>query len=291
MKRIGLFLATNLAVLILLGFVLNLIEPWLAARGVYTPTTGLLVFAAIFGFGGAFISLALSKWMAKRGMGVRVIERPANASEAWLVDTVRRHARQAGIGIPEVGIYDADHLNAFATGMKRDDALVAVSSGLLRGMSRDEADAVLGHEITHVANGDMVTLALIQGVLNTFVIVLSRLAGFFVDRVVLRNERGYGIGFWVSMIVAEIVLGLLASLIVMWFSRQREFRADAGGAKLAGREHMIAALRRLQSAHEPAELPEQFEAFGISGRIGHGLRRLMMSHPPLEARIRALQGA
>ncbi|MCS4504402.1 Protease HtpX [wastewater metagenome] len=290
MKRIGLFLATNLAVLVLLGTVLNVLEPMLARQGVVLNTGGLLVLAAIFGMGGAFISLASSKWMARTFMGVRVISQPANETEAWLVDTVRTHARAAGIGMPEVGIYDGAEMNAFATGMRRDDALVAVSAGLLRGMRREEASAVLGHEVSHVANGDMVTLALLQGVLNTFVIVLSRIVGQFVDRVVFRNERGYGMGYWIAVIAAEILFGILASMIVMWFSRQREFRADAGGARLAGRESMIAALRRLQGGHA-GEMPDQLEAFGINGGRGPGLRRLFMSHPPIEVRIRALQEA
>lgn len=289
MKRIGLFVATNLAVMVLLGIVLNLVEPALQRQGVALPTTGLLVLAGVFGFGGAFVSLALSKWMALKFMGVRVIERPATATEQWLVDTVRRQASQAGIGMPDVGVFESPQVNAFATGMKRDDALVAVSSGLLATMTAEEAEAVLGHEVSHVANGDMVTLALLQGVLNTFVIVLSRVVGYVVDRVLLKNERGYGIGFWVSMIVAELVLGLFASMIVMWFSRQREFRADAGGARLAGRNAMIRALERLKSAHEPATLPEQFEAFGVSGRVGGGFRRLLMSHPPLDERIAVLR--
>ncbi len=288
MKRIGLFLATNLAVLVLLGVVLSVLQPWLLQQGIYLNTPVLLVLAAVFGMGGAFVSLAISKWMAKRFMGVAVITQPRSAAEQWLVDTVRRHARQAGIGMPEVGVYESPQMNAFATGMRRDDALVAVSTGLLRGMTSEEADAVLGHEITHVANGDMVTLALVQGVLNTFVIVLSRLVGQVVDRVVFRNERGYGPGFWVAMIVAEILFGILASVIVMWFSRQREFRADAGGARLAGRGAMIAALRRLQAGHEPADMPDQLEAFGIDGRRDPGWRRWFMSHPPIEERIRAL---
>ncbi|MDZ7809678.1 MAG: protease HtpX [Arhodomonas sp.] len=289
MGRIGLFLATNLAVLVLLGVILNLLEPWLAAEGIVLNTGGLLVIAAIFGMGGAFVSLASSKWMAKRFMGVQVIEQPSNEVEAWLVDTVRRQARAAGIGMPEVGIYNGAEINAFATGMRRDDALVAVSAGLLRGMRRKEAEAVLGHEVSHVANGDMVTLTLLQGVLNTFVIVLSRIAGQFVDRVVFRNERGYGPGYWIAVIVFQIIFGVLASMIVMWFSRQREFRADAGGARLAGAGAMVAALRRLQAASEPARMPEQFEAFGINGRRSGGLKRLFMSHPPIEERIAALE--
>jgi heat shock protein HtpX len=253
--------------------------------------TSLIIFAAVIGFGGSFISLAMSKWMAKRAMGAQVIEKPRNSTEQWLVDTVRRQAKQAGIGMPEVAVYEAPDVNAFATGMSRDSALVAVSTGLLNAMDRNEAEAVLGHEITHVANGDMVTLALIQGVLNTFVIVLSRVIGYFVDRVILKNERGEGIGFFISTMVAQIALGILASMIVMWFSRYREFRADAGGAKLAGREKMIAALERLKIMHEPAPLPDQMAAFGISGQRDGGWKRLFMSHPPLDERIAALRQA
>ncbi len=289
MKRVGLFVSVNLAVLVLLSAVLNVLEPWLAQQGIALPTTGLVVLAAVFGMGGAFVSLAMSKWIAKRTMGLRVIQQPSDPTEHWLVETVRRQARQAGIGMPEVAIWESDQVNAFATGMKRDDALVAVSTGLLRVMDRDEAEAVLGHEVSHVANGDMVTLTLIQGVLNTLVIILARVIGQFVDRAIFRNERGHGIGFWVAMIAAEIVLGLLATMIVMWFSRYREFRADVGGARLAGRESMIRALdklRRVSAGSQP--LPDEMEAFGISGRVSQGLRRAFMSHPPLEERIRAL---
>jgi heat shock protein HtpX len=250
-----------------------------------------VIFAAVIGFGGSFISLAMSKWMAKRATGATVIEQPRNSTEQWLIETVRRQAKQAGIGMPEVAVYEAPDVNAFATGMSRNSALVAVSTGLLNAMDKDEAEAVLGHEITHVSNGDMVTLALIQGVLNTFVIVLSRVVGYFVDRVILKNERGAGIGFFVSSLVAQIVLGILASMIVMWFSRQREFRADAGGAKLAGRDKMIAALNRLKAMHEPAQLPDQMAAFGISGAPAGGFKRLFMSHPPLDERIAALKQA
>jgi heat shock protein HtpX len=250
---------------------------------------GLLMMAAIFGFGGAFISLFISKWMAKMATGAQVIEVPANMTERWLVDTVKRQADKAGIGMPEVAIYDAPEINAFATGWNRDSALVAVSSGLLQNMTQDEAEAVLGHEVSHVANGDMVTLTLIQGVLNTFVIFLSRVVGYVVDRVLLKNERGYGIGYYVTTIVAELVLGVLAAIIVAWFSRQREFRADAGGATLAGRGKMIAALERLKMNHEQSHLPAQMTAFGISG--GGGFMQLLMSHPPLDVRIAALREA
>jgi len=294
MKRVLLFVATNIAVLLVLSISASVL---LNVLGVQQMPGGLnlqalLIFAAVIGFGGSFISLAMSKWMAKRMTGATVIEQPRNSAEQWLVDTVRHHARQAGIGMPEVAIYDAPDVNAFATGMSRDHALVAVSTGLLHAMDKDEAEAVLGHEVTHVANGDMVTLALIQGVLNTFVIVLSRIVGYFVDRVLLKNDRdSVGIGFFVSTIVAQIVLGILASMIVMWFSRRREFRADAGGAKLAGREKMIAALERLKAMHEPAQLPNQLAAFGISGRRDGGFMRLFMSHPPLDERIAALKQA
>ena len=265
------------------------IEPYLQANGLNYQS--LLIFAAAFGMGGAFISLALSKWTAKRFTGAQVIEQPRNETESWLMDTVRRQAEMAGIGMPEVAIYDAPDVNAFATGARRNAALVAVSTGLLRAMSRDEAEAVLGHEVSHVANGDMVTLALIQGVVNTFVIFLSRVIGQIVDKVVFKNERGHGPAFWITTIVAEIVLGILASMVVMYFSRQREFRADSGGARLAGREKMIAALERLKRGVDQPHLPDQLAAFGISGQIGQGLKRLFMTHPPLDERIAALRSA
>lgn len=290
MKRIMLFLATNLAIIFILNITLHLlgVDRILNAQGTGLNYNALLIFAAVFGMGGAFISLAMSKWTAKRFTGARVIERPSNESERWLVETVQRLARTAGIGMPEVAIYDSPDVNAFATGMSRDKALVAVSGGLLRAMSRDEAEAVLGHEVTHVANGDMVTLALIQGVVNTFVIFLSRVIGDVVDRAVFKNERGHGPAFWIISIIAELVLGILASMIVFWFSRRREFRADAGGARLAGREKMIAALERLAGLHSQP-LPDQMAAFGIAGGIGQGLRRLFMTHPPLSERIAALR--
>lgn len=293
MKRIFLFLATNIAVLIVLSISMRVlgIEGILDQQGVDLNMNSLLIYAAIIGMSGSFISLAMSKWSAKNMTGARVIERPANATEAWLVDTVRRQAQRAGIGMPEVAIYDSPDVNAFATGMRRNNALVAVSTGLLRSMSQDEAEAVLAHEVSHVANGDMVTLALVQGVVNTFVIVLSRVVGHLVDRVVFKTERGHGPAFWVTSIVAELVLGVLASIIVMWFSRRREFRADAGGASLAGREKMISALERLKANAGQPHLPDQMAAFGISGGIGHGLRRLFMSHPPLDERIAALRAA
>jgi heat shock protein HtpX len=256
---------------------------------------GLLAFCAVFGFGGAFISLAISKWMAKRSMGVRVIEQPATPVEHWLVNTVRAQAEQAGIGMPEVGIFDSPEPNAFATGARRDAALVAVSTGLLNKMDRGEVEAVLGHEVSHVANGDMVTLALIQGVVNTFVVFLARVVGMLVDRALFRGgdgeRQGYGPGYWVTTMVMELLFGLIASMIVMWFSRQREFRADAGGASLAGRGAMIAALERLQALHRPSQLPQQMAAFGISGNVRRGLTRLFMTHPPLEERIEALRQA
>ena len=291
MKRIFLFLATNLAILVVLSITLRLlgVESLLDEQGVGLDYRSLLIFAAVFGMGGSFISLAMSKWTAKRFTGARVIERPARETERWLLDTVRRLARQAGIGMPEVAVYEAPDMNAFATGMRRDNALVAVSTGLLQAMNRDEAEAVLAHEISHVANGDMVTLALIQGVINTFVIFLSRVIGHLVDRLVFKTERGHGPAFWITAIIAEIVLAVLASIIVMWFSRQREFRADAGGARLAGREKMIAALERLKQSVDQPHLPDQLAAFGISGGIGHGIKRLFMSHPPLDERIAALR--
>ena len=288
MKRVFLFVLTNLAVMLVLSVALGIIMPLLGIRPEQGGMAPLLVFAAVFGMGGAFISLAMSKWTAKRMVGAQVIEQPQTELETWLVNTVRRQAELAGIGMPEVAIYDAPDVNAFATGMSRNNALVAVSTGLLRSMSRDEAEAVLGHEVSHVANGDMVTLTLIQGVLNTFVIVFSRLVGQFVDRAVFRNEEGHGAGFFIASMVAQVLFGILASVIVMWFSRQREFRADRGGATLAGRGKMIAALQRLQAAHQPSALPDQMAAFGINGR---GVSRLFMSHPPLEERIAALQQA
>jgi len=288
MKRIFLLVVTNFAVLAVLSVTMQLLGvDRMLEQDTGLNLQGLLLMAAIFGFGGSFISLAISKWMAKMATGAQVIEVPSNTTERWLVDTVKRQAEKAGIGMPDVAIYDAPEINAFATGWNRNDALVAVSSGLLQNMTREEAEAVLGHEISHVANGDMVTLTLIQGVLNTFVIFLSRVVGFLVDRVLLKNERGYGVGFMVTTFVAQIVLGILASIIVMWFSRWREFRADAGGAALAGRDKMIAALERLKLNQEQSQLPAQISAFGISG--GGGWMRLLMSHPPLDERIAALR--
>ena len=289
MKRIALFLATNLAIVLVLSLSMRLlgVEPYLNEQGL--NLNALLVFAGVFGFGGAFISLALSKWSAKRAMGAKVISTPRTPTERWLVETVQRQAQEAGIGMPEVAIFDSPQVNAFATGMNRNSALVAVSSGLLRAMDQAEAEAVLAHEVSHVANGDMVTLALIQGVVNTFVIFLSRVIGHTVDRIVFKNERGHGPAFFVTYIAAELVLGILASIIVMWFSRQREFRADAGGARLAGRGKMIAALEKLSLAAGQPPLPEKMAAFGIAGGQGLGFKRLFMTHPPLAERIAALR--
>jgi heat shock protein HtpX len=289
MKRVLLFLVTNFAVLIVLSISATLLEGFLAAQGIRIPQLQLLVFAFVFGMGGSFISLLISKWMAIRATGAQVIDQPRNDGEAWLLQTVSHQAQAAGIGMPQVAIFPSDSPNAFATGARRDNALVAVSTGLLQRMDRREVEAVLGHEVSHIANGDMITLALIQGVLNTFVILLSRVIGGFVDRVVFRNEEGHGMGYIVVVIVAQIVLGILASIIVMWFSRRREFRADSGGARLAGREGMIAALRRLGQETNPQPLPEQMRAFGISAPSG--MMRLFMSHPPIPERIAALESA
>jgi len=292
MKRIFLFILTNLAVVFVINITLRLlgVDRWLDETGGIN-FSALLVLSAVIGFAGSLISLAMSKWSAKRMVGAQVIENPVDPTERWLVDTVRKQAQAVGIGMPEVAIYDAPDVNAFATGWNRNDALVAVSTGLLQNMSRDEAEAVLGHEISHVANGDMVTLALIQGVVNTFVIFFAKLFGYFVDRVLLKNEdrQGIGIGAFVAEIAAQLVLGVLASIIVMWFSRQREFRADAGGASLAGRNKMIAALERLKINHEQSVLPEKIAAFGISG--GKSFARMFMTHPPLDERIAALRSA
>jgi heat shock protein HtpX len=285
-KRVALFLATNLAVMLLLSVVMAIfgIDP--------RTNSGLLVMAAMFGFGGSIISLLMSKWIAKKTTGAHVIQEPRNEVERWLVQTVRRQAEAAGIGMPEVAIYDAPEINAFATGANRNNALVAVSMGLLRSMDRDEAEAVLAHEVSHVANGDMVTMALLQGVLNTFVIVLARLVGRVIDGYLNPNrEGGAGIGYYATVFVLDMIFGALASIIAMWFSRWREFRADAGAAKLAGSGKMIAALQRLSMTYGTSTLPKQVQAFGISGGVGHGLRRLFMSHPPLEERIAALRNA
>jgi heat shock protein HtpX len=281
MKRIFLFLATNLAVMLVLGIVLSILQAYFGLRSNSTP--GLLLMAFVFGMGGSFISLAMSKWMALRATGAQIIEQPRSATEIWLVDTIKRQAREAGIGMPDVAIYDSPDVNAFATGMKRNSALVAVSTGLLNSMSQSEAEAVLGHEITHVANGDMVTLTLIQGVVNTFVIFLARaIASVIGDR-----DRG-GMAYFATVMVLQMVLGVFASMIVAWFSRQREYRADAGGANLAGREKMIAALERLKSSHETT-LQGQMTAFGINGKTS--VSEMFMSHPPLEKRIEALRNS
>ncbi|MCB1600190.1 MAG: protease HtpX [Xanthomonadales bacterium] len=289
MSRIMLFLGTNLAVLVMLGLVTNVMGPALGIDP--RSTTGLLILAAVVGFTGSFISLALSKWMAKRSTGAVVITDPRSPHERWLVATVARQAQAAGIKMPEVAIYNAPDLNAFATGMNRNNALVAVSTGLLNNMSQDEVEAVLAHEIGHVANGDMVTMALIQGVLNTFVFFLSRVIGQIIDQAIFKRDssEGRGIGYFMTVIVLEIVFGIIASVIAMWFSRQREFRADAAGAKFAGREKMIAALERLMLNHGQTALPKDVQAFGISGGVGEGLKRLFMTHPPLEERIAALR--
>lgn len=290
MKRIFLFILTNLAVVFVINITLRLlgVDRWLNETGGIN-FGALLVLSAVIGFAGSLVSLAMSKWSAKRMVGAKVIENPIDPTERWLVETVSKQAQVAGIGMPEVAVYDAPDVNAFATGWNRNDALVAVSTGLLQSMSKDEIEAVLAHEMSHVSNGDMVTLALIQGVVNTFVIFFAKLFGFFVDRVLLKNDgrNGPGIGAFVAEIAAQLVLGVLASVIVMWFSRQREFRADAGGANLAGRGKMIAALERLKINHEQASLPEKMAAFGISG--GHAFAKMFMTHPPLDERIAALR--
>jgi heat shock protein HtpX len=293
MTRIALFLLTNIGILVVISVVFRLLglEGILDANGVDLNLQALLIMSAVIGMSGSFISLAISKWSAKRMTGAQVITEPQNKTQRWLLDTVRRQAEQAGIGMPEVAIYPSSDVNAFATGMSRNNALVAVSTGLIENMKMDEAEAVLAHEVSHVANGDMVTLALIQGVVNTFVVFLSRVVGFLVDRVLLKNERGLGIGYFVSSMIAQVVLGFLASAVVMYFSRVREFKADAGAARLAGGGKMIAALQRLQSIHEPSHLPDQMAAFGINGGLGEGMKKLFMSHPPIEERIAALREA
>jgi heat shock protein HtpX len=291
LKRTVLFLATNFAVLLLVAIVLWVLEAFFGVRLAEQGT--LLLFAALFGFGGAFISLMVSKWVAKRTTGMQLITEPRTEGERWLVDVVRRQAEAAGIRMPEVGIFEAPEINAFATGPSRNNSLVAVSSGLLRAMNRDEAEAVLGHEVSHVANGDMVTMTLIQGVLNTFVIYLARVVGSVVDSALSggRREGGYGPFYFLIVMVLQTLFGILASMVTMWFSRRREFRADAGGAELAGRQKMIAALQKLSQTYGATTLPGQVQAFGISGHVGHGLKRLFMSHPPLEERIAALRAA
>lgn len=291
-SRIGLFLLTNIAVLAVLSISMRVlgIDQMLANQDFGINLTGLLIMAAIMGFAGSFISLAISKWMAKRSMGVELIEQPKNSQQRWLLETVKRQAEQAGIGMPEVGVFHSAQPNAFATGMNRNNALVAVSTGLLDRMTQDEVEAVLGHEVSHIANGDMITMGLIQGVLNTFVIFISRVIGTLVDRVVFKNERGFGIGYFVVSMIAELILGVFAAMIAAWFSRRREFRADEGGASLAGTHKMIAALKRLQLGQKDAtDMPGELAAFGISGGLKHGIAAALMTHPPLEERIRTLQ--
>jgi heat shock protein HtpX len=293
MLRILLFLGTNLAIMLVLSISMSIlgVDSMLEQQGSGLNLTGLIIFSGIFGMGGSLISLAISKWMAKKSMGVQLIETPTTQQQEWLLSTVEMQAREAGIGMPEVGIFNSPQPNAFATGMSKNSALVAVSTGLLDNMTQNEVEAVLGHEVSHVANGDMVTLTLIQGVVNTFVIFFSRVIGHIIDRVVFKIERGHGPGFWIGVIFVQMILSVLASTIVMWFSRRREFKADAGGAYLAGREKMISALRRLQQASEPQPLPDEMAAFGISGGRTSGFKRLFMSHPPLEERIAALENS
>ena len=289
MKRIALLIATNIAIMLVLSVVVSILglDRYLTQQGLNLPA--LLAFSAVLGFGGAFISLLISKWMAKTSMGVHVITEPRTETEQWLVNTVRKQAETAGIGMPEVGIFDSPDPNAFATGANKNNALVAVSTGLLNNMRRNEVEAVLGHEVSHVANGDMVTLTLIQGVMNTFVFFLARVIGFIVDRVLLKNDReGTGIGYMMTVIVAQLVLGILAGMVVAWFSRKREFRADSGGAYLAGTNSMIGALEALRRVHSPTALPEKMQAFGIRSGPPQGWQKLFMSHPPLEERIAAL---
>ncbi len=291
MKRIFLFLATNIAIMVVVSIVFSALglRGVLDAQGVDLNLGALLIMSAVIGMTGSFISLAISKWSAKQAMGVHVIEQPENQTERWLLDVVARQAEQVGIKMPEVGIFDAAESNAFATGMSKNSALVAVSTGLLENMDADAVEAVLGHEIAHVANGDMVTMALMQGVVNTFVYFFASIIGHVVDRVVFKTEQGHGPAYFITQIVAQIALGVLASMLVMWFSRYREFKADAGGAKLAGTGKMIAALQALQRTHEAPQLPGQLAAFGING--GGGIMKLFMSHPPLEERIAALQNS
>jgi len=288
MMRILLFLATNIAIMIVISIVFSVfgIGSTLQANGVDLNLNALLVLSAVIGMTGSFISLAISKWSAKRAMNVQVIENPQNQTEQWLISLVAKQSKEAGIDMPEVGIFQAAEPNAFATGMSRNNALVAVSTGLLQAMSADEVEAVVGHEISHVANGDMITMALMQGVVNTFVYFFASIIGHFVDRVILKNENGHGIGYYVTQMIAQIALSFLASMLVMWFSRYREFHADAGGARLASKEKMIGALRALQRSHAPEDLPGQLAAFGINGG---GVQKMFMSNPPLEERIAALQ--
>ena len=293
MLRMLLFFGTNLAIMLVLSISMRLlgIDTMIEQQGGGLNLTTLLIFCGIFGMGGSLISLAISKWMAKRSMGVQLIETPKTQQEQWLLSTVEMQAREANIGMPEVGIFNSPQPNAFATGMNKNSALVAVSTGLLTNMTQDEVEAVLAHEISHVANGDMVTLTLVQGVVNTFVMFFSRIIGHLIDRVVFKIQRGHGPGYWIGIIFVQMILSVLASTIVMWFSRRREFKADEGGAYLAGREKMISALRRLQQGSDPQPLPDEMAAFGISGGSPSGFKRLFMSHPPLEERIAALESS
>jgi len=290
MRRIALFLLTNIAIMVVLSITLRIlgVESLLAENGSDLNINALVIFSAVFGFGGSFISLAISKWMAKRMTGAKVIENPANNMERWLIETVEKQAGIVGIRMPEVAIFPSSQMNAFATGASKNKALVAVSQGLLDNMNKGEIEAVVGHEMSHVANGDMVTLTLIQGVVNTFVFFLSRVIGHIVDRVILKNQRGHGIGYFVTVIFAQVVLSILASVVVMYFSRKREFVADTGGADLAGHQNMIGALKRL-AQKEPEALPEQLAAFGIGEKPKSGWSQLWASHPPLEDRIKALE--
>lgn len=292
MLRIGLFLLTNLAVILVASVTLNLlgVGSYMTAQGL--DLTALMIFCLIFGMAGSIVSLAMSKWMAKRSMRVQIIENPSNANEQWLYERVQQLSQKANIGMPEVGVFQSSAPNAFATGWNKNNALVAVSTGLLQSMNKDEVEAVLGHEIGHVANGDMVTLALIQGVVNAFVMFFARIIGSFVDRVVFKNERGYGIGFYIATFIAEMILGILASTIVFWFSRRREYRADIAGAELVSPTAMISALARLKSAYDkPSDMPDELVAFGIGGELKKNLGGLFMTHPPLDQRIAALQSA
>ena len=289
MKRVFYFLITNLAIVLVLSITMRLlgVEPFLNANGL--NLNSLLIFAAVMGFGGAFISLAISKWSAKQMSGAVTVENPKTPDEIWLMDTVKKQSQKVGIQMPEVAIFDSPVVNAFATGMSRDSSLVAVSSGLLNMMTKDEAEAVIGHEISHVANGDMVTLTLIQGVVNTFVLFFSRVIGYTVDKVVFKTRQGTGPAFFITMIISELLLGVLASIVVMWFSRQREYRADFGGGQLAGKQKMIAALKRLKTQYESSALPKSIAALGISGEQGIGLKELFSTHPSLDDRIARLQ--
>ncbi len=289
MKRIFYFLITNLAIVLVLSITMRLlgVEPFLNANGL--NFNSLLIFASVMGFGGAFISLAISKWSAKQMSGAVTIENPKTSDEIWLMNTVKKQSQAVGIQMPEVAIFNSPVVNAFATGMSRDSSLVAVSSGLLEMMTKDEAEAVIGHEISHIANGDMVTLTLIQGVVNTFVLFFSRVIGYTVDKVIFKTREGTGPAFFITMIISELLLGVLASIVVMWFSRQREYRADLGGGQLAGKQKMIAALKRLKAQYESSALPKSIDALGISGEQGMGLKELFSTHPSLDDRIARLQ--